>query len=475
MIRTFGLSLHFALMTFLFVSASSAACAQQFQTVKSASDQLLGGEIEGARWSICFEEQDVTGMRVLERDSLMAVATNTGGHLVNYYTGQVYYRWNFEEGDLGFTPSGSVDHLFRVREAQPSASNMVMNYWFTRTLYFDFTRIDSVYFPLDTGYGSRTLGRVDCAELVPGSSSDVLVRFHSESSSIDRHIVTGYLTIYNMDAGVPDRLHPWVQCGAYGVQFLFPDGRFCLSRGINTNSTPSRVGETTYQFNLFRIKSRSLQGELPLPAFNKAVIANSGNSFLLFTENNFAHRYLYDAAADSWSAGDAYDLDPIGVLTHFGTHYIQLNREQTALEMIDLSTGAVVAECDQKMEGKVEGLIEVPQRNLLLARLEGGIVAAVDLCEEFLFATDVPTDPTQSVAADVFNILRQTASVVELEVNADLAAELTVCNLRGSVVYRQNLKGVASVTIDTQSWPAGMYLIQCRDGNRTKCAQLIVR
>lgn len=472
MIRTFGLSFHFALMTFLFVSASSAACAQQFQTVKSASDQLLGGEIEGARWSICFEEQDhpVRNFEVLQRDSVLQIYAGSYVHLVNFLDGRSLHKWkcNPVTNDKFPATGNGEETLLAVRDRSSNGA-----YWFLRSTYAAPLDADTIAFSISETFSDSSAWTLRSMSFLPGSRTRLLLHFKETQTDYEEQRTFGWLTIVDLEDPNGNASRSRMGDGRF---WLLPNGRFCITQGYTRDfNFDANSGESRYFYSLCRIEGNKISSEERLPEFTSVVIEDKSGSFLLFNKDRYAIRISFDAETDSWTQGSGYFLEPVGFLTPYGTHYIQLNKEQTALEMVEMSTGLTVAECEVQLPGPAWEILKIPDQNIVLLQVEDESLVAIDLCEDFLFASGLAGEGERPVKQESTLVVRQAQNVVQIRNTGAAPVKVAVCNLRGSLVHQQTLSGGMTGVFNTDGWPRGIYVVYCSDHGMQSGSLFVVK
>ena len=472
MIRTFGLSFHFALMTFLFVSAGSAASAQQFHTAKSASDKVLGGEIEGARWSICLEDQDhpVRNFEVLQRDSVLQIYAGSYLHLVNFLDGRSLHKWkcNPIKNDKFPVTGNAEETLLAVSDQSSNGA-----YWFLRSTYAAPLNADTIAFSIGETFSDSSAWTLRSMSYLPGSRTRLLLHFKETQTDYEKQRTFGWLTIVDLEDPNGNASRSRMGDGRF---WLLPNGRFCLTKSRSRNFNFDANSEQAYDsHSLNRIEGNEILAEMSLPEFSSVVIEDKSGSFLLFNRERYATRFNYDAATDSWAQGSGYFLEPLGFLTPYGTHYIQLNKEQTALEMVELSTGLTVAECEVQLPGPAWEILKVPDQNIVLLQVENESLVAIDLCEDFLFVSGLAGKADRSVNHASNLIVRQAQHAVQIQNNGAAPVNVTVCNMRGSLVHRQMLSGGMSGVVNTDGWPRGIYIVYCSDHGMQSSSLVVVR
>ncbi len=477
MIRTFGLTLCLALMTFLFVSASSAARAQQFQTAKSASDRVLGGEVEGARWSVCFEDPDklLRSFGVLQRDSVLQVKAGFDLLLVNYLDGRIFHSWDHKEFHNAIFPAaGNAEELLRVASDRPSLGA----HWFLRSTYAAPLDVDTIAFSIRETFSDSSAWIIRSMTFLPGSRTRLLLHFNETEEDYEESWTGGWLTIVDLDDPNGNASRSGMGDGRF---WLLPNGRFCITQGYSkVFDFDANSGESRDIYSLCRIEGNQIISELSLPEFISVVIEEKSGSFLLFNGDRFngdryGIRYSYDTATDSWAQGSGYFLEPFGFLTPYGTHYIQLNKEQTALEMVEMSTGLTVAECEVRLPGPVEEMLKIPGHNIVLFQVEARYLVAIELCEDFLFASGLAGESERPVKQEPVLTVRQTEDIVQVHNRSAAPACVTVCNMRGSLVHQQTLSGGMTGVFNTDGWPRGIYVVYCSDHGMQSGSLLVVK
>jgi hypothetical protein len=64
---------------------------------------------------------------------------------------------------------------------------------------------------------------------------------------------------------------------------------------------------------------------------------------------------------------------------------------------------------------------------------------------------------------------------LSISISAGEAGEFTISNLLGNVLFRKNLSATEEFSLSTISWPAGVYLVQMKSGDKINTQKVLIR
>ena len=442
------------------------------------ADRTLNDDLESERWSMQwggpkFRWADV---QFLERDSLVSVAVNDTNRVINYYSGQVLHTtpmfYNIRQA-----LHGGERYLWQAEPSvEPNIQVVGRLGFLIRADMQDNFRLDTVVFNTFKAEEPNTERFFDGVQALPGDDHRVIIRMrHKRSSGNDCCDEWGSLLLYDNREALPDGWGPLV--GSQAQFNISPDGKYCVSGGVE--AVHDRTTSYVNHYNIWRVDEDELTHHTHLNDYVRTQFDPRARFLLVWNEDRFVQRYVFNAAEATWRGVHGFRLEPLGQLTSSGDNWVQFNRERAQIETIDLSNGKVRRECGiGDCEDDIVHMGLSPHGDVVILVGASGTVAALNLCgvgrPPLPFGEVKRAEDTPQLLPDALNMQSLGGGVHRIGNSGAQRGTLFVHNLMGQQVFRTEMNGKTTLDLNTAGWPRGVYFVTRRGADVVEQSTILI-